>query len=353
MKKSIAMLCTASLLFSFCLLFTGSKEMPFDENLPSLREEDGWVQTLNTDFSQYSSMEEIYKNTPWSSDGSHGKRKTEYWCDQALHTDAKEGALVIASTREENHDCPICNQKSGIFTGCLETRKTDSSEGFAQAFGYYEVVCKVPDAPGMWSAFWLQCGGTGKVGNQGKDGTEIDVFESSFHQKNRTQTGNALHYDAYDSPWYRCVDHVTDVGYDLYDGQYHKYALHWSPDAYVFFVDDKPIWATNAGGVSCVPEFLRLTVEIRDNKVGPYGQQLGTFENRTDSSTDFAIKSVKVWQKDSYKPFIQSESNFKNKKKLYKNSLLAAEIIGGVLAVSGITGIIAAAKKKKSKKETV
>lgn len=349
MKKMIAAICTGALILSACTLTAYAKEKEFDKSMPSLSKEDGWEQTLNTDFSKFNSMDELYKNTPWGSDGSHGKRKTEYWCDQALQIDPNEGALIIKSTKEENHNCPVCNQKEGIFTGCLETRKTDSTEGFQQAFGYYEVVCKVPDAPGMWSAFWLQSDGVSKVGNKGKDGTEIDVFESSFHQKNRTKTGNALHYDAYSSPWYKCVDNVTDVGYDLYDGQYHKYALHWTPEYYVFFVDDKPVWATDAGDVSRVPSFLRLTVEIRGDVLGPYGQKLGEFENRTDSSTDFAVKSVKVWQNDNYKPYVQQDSDFENKRELYDKIFHTALIVGGVLVVSGVVGICIAVKRKKNK----
>lgn len=43
------------------------------------------------------------------------------------------------------------------------------------------------------------------------------------------------------------MDHVMDFGYDLYDGQYHKYAKHWMPEYYVFFVEDNPVWLTDAG----------------------------------------------------------------------------------------------------------
>ncbi|MGN0797450.1 MAG: family 16 glycosylhydrolase [Christensenellales bacterium] len=277
----------------------------FDNSLPSLQEQDGWHRTLYTDFAEYSTLEELYNETPWSP-SPHGLRKTEYWCDQAISLDNENGVLVISSSIEENHACDVCGVSSGIFTGGIETRATENNEGFEQAFGYFEAVVKVPDAPGMWSAFWLQSSGTTQIGNQGKDGTEIDVYESSFHQKNRTNTGNALHYDAYDTIWYRCVDNVTDVGYDLYDGQYHKYSLLWTPNYYVFFVDDSPVWTTNAGGVSRVREFLRLTVEIRDTTYGPYGQKIGNFENRTDGSTDFCIKSVAVWQNDDFIPDIKN-----------------------------------------------
>ncbi len=347
--KFISAICAGAIALGACAFPAYANEKNFDKSLPSLNKEDGWEQTLNTDFSEYSSIDEVYQNSPWGAEGSHGKRKTEYWCDQALKIDTDEGSLVIKSTEEDNHNCPVCNQNKGIFTGCLETRPTENNKGFKQAFGYYEVVCKVPDAPGMWSAFWLQSDGATKVGNKGKDGTEIDVYESSFHQKNRTKTGNALHYDAYSHPWYKCVDHVTDVGYDLYDGEFHKYALHWTPNYYVFYVDDKPVWATDAGDVSCVPSFLRLTVEIRGDVLGPYGQKLGEFENRTDGSTDFEVKSVKVWQKESYKEYIKQDSDFEDKRQTYDKILHTSLIAGGAVLAAGIIGAGVAIKRKFKK----
>lgn len=341
---SIFMILMASTAFVSC------STDKFDDSLPSLSSQEGWEMTLNTDFSQYSDIQEVYKNTPWSP-SPHGLRNTEYWCDQAISLDTQNGALVISSSKEDDHVCDVCGVSSGIFTGGIETRPTDENQGFLQAFGYFEAVVKVPDAPGMWSAFWLQGNDVGKIGNGGKDCTEIDIYESSFHQKNRTQTGNALHYDAYDAPWYRCVDHVTDVGYDLYDGQYHKYALHWTPEYYVFYVDDKSVWTTNAGGVSRVEEFLRLTVEIRDTTYGPYGQKIGTFENRDDGTTDFCIKRVTVWQKEDYKSAIQQPLDFKDKESLYWGATITG-VVAGVILVAISVIIIVRKRCKKSVKNT-
>lgn len=38
--------------------------------------------------------------------------------------------------------------------------------------------------------------------------------------------------------------------------------MHWKPDEYVFYVDGKETWRTDAGGVSQVPQFIKLTEEI-------------------------------------------------------------------------------------------
>lgn len=327
----------------------------FDTSLPTLDEKDGWVQTMNDDFSKFSSIEEVYEKTNWGP-VVHKKRKTEYWCEEMVTFDKEEGAVVIKSIKTDDHICDICETKSGIFTSGIETVKVNGDkreESFAQAFGYFEAEVKVPTAEGMWSAFWLQSSAVGKIGSDGKDGTEIDVYESSFVKNNPTKTGNALHWDAYDPPYYKCVDHVTDVKKNLYDGEYHKYSLLWTPEYYVFYVDGEAVWATDAGGVSKVPEYLRLTVEIRDGKIGPYGQTLGRFENHDDGSTDFAIKNVSVWQNDSYKESIRANSDYKDMKGTYQTLITVAVVLGVAIVIVVIGIVCAAVVAKKRKKQSV
>jgi beta-glucanase (GH16 family) len=43
---------------------------------------------------------------------------------------------------------------------------------------------------------------------------------------------------------------------------WHTFGLLWVPTEYVFYVDGKEVWRTSAGGVSQVPEFIKLTEEI-------------------------------------------------------------------------------------------
>ena len=41
---------------------------------------------------------------------------------------------------------------------------------------------------------------------------------------------------------------MTDWG--LYDGNYHKFGMMWTPEEYIFYIDDIETWRTSAGGVS-------------------------------------------------------------------------------------------------------
>lgn len=352
-KKALRIAATCSLvliLASAGTVFAGcSKDWreEFDVSKPTLTQADGWKQTMDDDFSAYASTQELYEKTDWSP-SPHGLRNYEYWCDQMVGIDSQEGAVVIYSRCDTDHVCDVCVDadgvpvRNGVFTGGIETRVMRDGKSvsiFEQAFGYFEATVKVPRGAGMWSAFWLQSADVGKIGNQGEDGTEIDVYESSFGQHNPTQTGNALHYDAYAAPYYRSQGHVQDVGYNLYDGQYHTYGLQWTPEKYVFYVDDEPVWATSYGGVSKVPEFLRLTVEIRDTTFGPYAQVLGKFENHDDNTNNFYIKSVKVWQNDSFLSAVKSPADYLDMKQEWEKR---NAILYGVAGVAG-TAIIAAA----------
>ena len=342
MKKAVI-----SVLIVFCLVlplaaFAGCGQKEFDTQKPSLSQDDGWELTYSDDFSEFSSLEEVWEKTAWHP-VNHGPRREGYWCDETLKLDTEEGALVVASFRDGNTECGECPE-DGAFSGGVWT-----SDTFEQAFGYYEATVKVPVGSGLWSAFWLQSHDVGKVGNKGEDGTEIDIYESSF-QNNPTQTGNALHYDAYDAPWYRSQGSVADVGYDLYDGEYHTYSLLWTPEYYVFYVDGQSVWATDYAGVAKVPEYMMLTVEINSNVMGPYAQPLGYFDNREDGGNDFYIKSVKVWQNEEYRQFIKAPEDFKDKEGAYTAGIAVGGTLGGIalVAIIAVAGK-AVYRRKKAK----
>lgn len=155
---------------------------------------------------------------------------------------------------------------SGHGTLLLRTKKDgdrytcgaiDTQRKFEHSFGYYVCRAKMPKQPGHWSAFWLQTPGVSKVGDEGRDGTEMDIVEMPWRDGRITMN---LHWDGYGK------DHKTAGANraklpELTEG-FHDYALLWTPQEYVFYVDGKEVWRTKAGGVSQVPEHIKLTEEI-------------------------------------------------------------------------------------------
>ena len=71
---------------------------------------------------------------------------------------------------------------------------------------------------------------------------------------------------------------------------FHDYGLLWMPEEYVFYVDGREIWRTQAGGVSQVPEYLKLTDEI-----GAWGGDI----KKADLPDYFEVDYVRVFELDS------------------------------------------------------
>lgn len=127
---------------------------------------------------------------------------------------------------------------------------------FEQAYGYYEIRCKLPSQSGINAAFWLMCDSAGAVGIPGgEDGSEIDILET--HNYNNSEIQHAIHWDGY---WenHQTVNHTMCIP-NIYEG-YHTFGFLWDADTYVFYVDGEETWRTTGGGVCFIPSYLKLTV---------------------------------------------------------------------------------------------
>jgi beta-glucanase (GH16 family) len=168
------------------------------------------------------------------------KRRDGFWIKDDAYLDGK-GRLVLRTRKDGDR-----------FTcGAVNTRGK-----FEHAFGYYVARCKIPRQPGHWPAFWLMSPGVNTVGNQGRDGTEIDIIEIPWRDGKLTSN---LHWDGYGK------DHKstgTNFSRPEVMHGWHTFGLVWSPGEYVFYVDGTEAWRTSAGGVSQAPEFIKLTEEI-------------------------------------------------------------------------------------------
>ncbi|MDT8303651.1 MAG: family 16 glycosylhydrolase, partial [Sedimentisphaerales bacterium] len=88
------------------------------------------------------------------------KRRDGYWVKEDSYLDGK-GNLLIRTKKDGDR----------YTSGAMRTR-----DKFEHKFGYWVCRCKFPKQVGHWPAFWLYIGSVGKVGNEGRDGTEIDIM---------------------------------------------------------------------------------------------------------------------------------------------------------------------------------
>ncbi|HOP77090.1 MAG TPA: glycoside hydrolase family 16 protein [Thermogutta sp.] len=193
------------------------------------------------------------------------KRRDGYWVKEDSFLDGK-GHLVIRT------------KKSGdrYTSGAIATKGK-----FEPRFGYLVCRCTHPKQPGMWAAFWMFGPGVTRVGDEGRDGTEIDIMEMPYRDGRLTSN---LHWDGYGK------DHkhagTTFRMPEILEG-FHTYGLWWKPDEYVFDVDGKETWRTSAGGVCQVPLYIKLTVEI-----GSWAGDIKTAQ----LPEDWLIDYVRVYQ---------------------------------------------------------
>lgn len=197
------------------------------------------------------------------------ERKGGYWHEYMV--DVKDGNLVI---KAQYIDHPLENRyyekwhdqidfkpyKAGWYTGQVVSRGK-----YEQCYGYFEVRCILPAATGMWSAFWMMNEGVFNVDGSGKDGTEVDVFESFYYKDYKTggdYISTGLHYDGYDPATHSGVALGKHYLHNDPYKEYNTYGVEWNKDEYIFYINGKETCRTSAGGVSQNPEYLLLSCEF-------------------------------------------------------------------------------------------
>lgn len=272
----------------------------------------------------YESMELVFEDefegtqlnqTYWSTekywDHDHDYiRHGGYWDAGQISLDG-EGFLHI--TTEYLEDGP---HGAGYYTAQLNTRgkveygKPEDGKGH-----YFEVRCKAPKAQGMWSAFWLLCDSYDDVTEGGRNGAEIDVFESPYFYDKTTGLNykstafHTLHVDGYSDDHKGLQSPYYHVG-DLYD-TFHTYGVYWDDKTYVFYIDGKETWRTKWNGTPAVDEYMILSCEIsgrmegtgedarpnpsNPNNIYKWGGQI-TDNDKDALPADFAVDYVRVYR---------------------------------------------------------
>ena len=177
----------------------------------------------------------------------------------------------------------------------------DTRGRFEQKFGYFEARCMFPKGEGLWSAFWLFNDLVGRVDGTGRDGTEVDIYESPYYIRKcrlmRDMVGTNLHFDGYGEHQQsqRLGRFRVKAPYDTF----HTYGVEWNETEYIFYIDGRETRRTSFGGVCQEPLWLILSVEQE------YGGWAGDIRNnRPDEMTDFVVDYVRVYQ---YKELVEVE----------------------------------------------
>lgn len=267
-----------SLIMSFCVL-VGIPCYPMGEEVDM----DKFELTFSDEF------EGELDRSVWSGHYQYGNktesRKGSYWNQYLAET--KDGNLVIPVVYLEEG---MGGEGAGWYTAGVDT-DSDSPNGFSQKFGYFECKCILPEGADVWSAFWLMNDGVYEVDGSGRDGTEIDIFESDGYEEilNRNISSN-LHFDGYGDDHQKLGAKRFLIKNNPYE-EYNTYGLEWNEDEYIFYINGVETFRTSYGGVSQNPEYLILSVEMRGENGIPSER-----ENAPGEEAQFVVDYVRVYQ---------------------------------------------------------
>lgn len=233
-------------------------------------------------------------------------RKGGYWHEDMVSV--RDGNLVI---RAEYLDEPLENRyydkwhdvisfdeyKPGWYTGEITTQGK-----YEQCYGYFECRCILPAATGMWSAFWMMNDKVVNVDGSGKDGTEVDIFESMYYKDNwwgNDAVISGIVYDGYGADMKNASIGKTFIENDPYT-EYNTYGLEWNENEYIFYVNGVETGRLTAGGVSQNPEYLILSCEFSGSNGVQNSDRHGTGEiEKTPEENwpaEFIVDYVRCYQ---------------------------------------------------------
>lgn len=225
----------------------------------------------------------------WSGHYQYGNttvsRKGSFWNQYFATT--KDGNLVIPVVYLEEG---MGGEGAGWYSAGIDT-DSDAENGFSQKFGYFECRCILPKGSDIWSAFWLMNSGVFNEDGDGRDGTEIDIFESDCYGDfmENAVTSN-LHFDSYNEAHQKLGAKKFLLKNNPYE-EYNTYGLEWNENEYIFYINGVETFRTDFGGVSQNEEYVILSVEMKGEDGIPSER-----ENTPADPAEFIVDYVRVYQ---------------------------------------------------------
>lgn len=166
--------------------------------------------------------------------------------DERYHEDnvfLRDGKLVLAVDQTDQ----------GLRAARIDTRDT-----YSQLYGLFEVRARIDQVEDTIFAFWMShYPGVNQVGNQGRDGSEMDIIETGYKDDAVIHT---FHWDGYGRDHKSHSTGKLAVPFSIHEG-WHVYGLEWSESEARFYVDGVVTAVYRGVGIPRVEEFLILSSE--------------------------------------------------------------------------------------------
>ena len=159
---------------------------------------------------------------------------------------------------------------------------------FESTYGYYEIRMKPHLANSIKGAFWLMAGDMGDLDavNDGssKNGCEVDIIET---MSNLNFSGCALHWDGYYNGQLKSEVYGEISTPQVFDGNYHTFAVSWTPEEFVFTIDGEVTIRSKAAGGCQVPAYMLIS-----SHVGTWG---GDITLKPGEYSDMLVDYVRIY----------------------------------------------------------
>ena len=218
----------------------------------------------------------------WSSGGCTNSGNNELQWYSPGNVVIENGLAKLRAKKETvlRQGGKIFRYTSGMITTGRDSGLLGALPRFQFKYGYMEMRAKVPWGKGLWPAFWA-------LPSSHSWPPEIDAME--IRGQEPATVAMAVHYrDATGS--YRHLG--TGWSGPDFTQDFHTFAVHWRPDALVWYVDDVPRYTvTDPLAIPHEPMYLLANLAVG-----------GTFAGSPDATTpfpsDLQVDYVRVWQEE-------------------------------------------------------
>jgi beta-glucanase (GH16 family) len=188
-----------------------------------------------------------------------------------------DDGVVTLEAREESteQDGVELPYTSGMITTAAPGYEERARREFT--YGWVEARLRLPAGRGLWPAFWL-------LPSSQESRPEIDVLEVLGHDPSRAE----LHYHYLDDGAEESVG--TDVVVDgLDDGDWHTYAVDWSPGRITWIIDGRAWFEVTGDDVSDEAMYLVFNLAVG-------GEWPGAPDETTELPAVAEADWIRVWQ---------------------------------------------------------
>lgn len=247
-----------------------------------------WSMTLQEEF------DGVTLNTSkWANSGPNYWDRKSHWSSNNVIVGAGVARIRYEKKTGFQNDDPgqtitlAKTNQSAYASGILETFGK-----WRQRYGYFEARMKLPDAPGLWPAFWLMPDRGEAVKPDWKrtdtanGGMEFDIMEH-LTRWGVQRYNIAMHWDGYGKQHKMTGSTVNYVAPDK-DG-YITSGLLWEPGRVVFYGNGREIARWDCPRISSVPSYILFTL--------PCGGWDNDAIDEARLPADFVIDYVRVWQR--------------------------------------------------------